>query len=145
MNRRGSLLALFSGAAALVTGRRARAQAGKKYRAVFDLTGDSPEKWDSALRNVENLRRALGPENVEAQLVVHGKAYPLVQKTSAEMQERLRTLHEGGVRLSLCRNTMKRFNVTPESLFPFVDTVDAAVAELVRRQTDGFAYVKVGV
>lgn len=145
MNRRGSLLALFASVAALATGKRASARDGKKYRAVFDLTADSPEKWDGALRNVENLRRALGPENVQAQIVVHGKAYPLVQTSNLEMAERLRTLHAGGVRLSLCRNTMKRFNVSEESLFPFVDTVDAAVAELVRQQTDGYAYVKVGV
>lgn len=145
MDRRKSLLALFTGAAALVSGRRVRAADAKKHRAVFDLTADTPEKWDGALRNIENLRRALGPENVEVQLVVHGKAYPLLQKTNAAMEERLRTLCDGGVRLSLCRNTMKRFEVSPDSLFPFVGTVDAAVAELVRRQNAGCAYVKAGV
>src|SRR5688572_13762803 len=132
MDRRGSLLALLAGAAAAATGRRADAAEEKKHRAVFDLTADIPEKWDGALRNVENVRRAFGPENVEAQVVVHGKAYPLLQKSSAEMEGRLRALSEGGVRLSLCRNTMKRFNVATESLFPFVDTVDSAVAELIR-------------
>lgn len=145
MDRRKSLLALLIGAAGVMTGRRARAADVRKHRAVLDLTADTPEKWDGALRNIENLRRALGPESVEAQLVVHGKAYPLLQKTNAPMEERLRTLSEAGVRLSLCRNTMKRFNVSPESLFPFVGTVDAAVAELVRQQEAGCSYVKVGV
>jgi uncharacterized protein len=144
MDRRRSLAALFAGAAALLAGRRAPAAEPKRYRAVFDLTADTAERWDGALRNVENLRRALGPESVEAQVVVHGKAYPLLQKTNAPMEERLRALKEGGVRLSLCRNTMKRFEVAPETLFPFVDTVDAAVAELVRKQDAGWAYLKVG-
>ena len=137
----------MAAAAALLgvaTGRRAGAQAARPYRAVFDLTAETPERWDAALRNVENLRVALGADRVEAHLVVHGKAYPLVQNTNAPMEARLRALREAGVRLSLCRNTMKRFNVQGESLFPFVDTVDAAVAELVRRQHEGWAYVKVG-
>lgn len=144
MNRRGSLLALLASAAGVVTGRRAEAAGTKKHRAVFDLTADTPEKWDGALRNIENLRRAFGAENVEAQLVVHGKAYPLLQTSNSAMEGRLRELTRGGVRLSLCRNTMKRFNVAAESLFPFVETVDAAVAELVRKQEAGWAYLKVG-
>lgn len=144
MDRRGSLLALLTGVAAVLTGRRVMAAGGKRYRAVFDLTGDTPERWDAALRNVENLRKALGPGNVEAQVVVHGKAYPLLQKTNAAMEQRLRGLREGGVRLSLCRNTMKRFDVAQGSLFPFAETVDAAVAELVRKQEAGWAYLKVG-
>jgi len=145
MDRRGSLLALAAGALAVVTGRRGEAGSPKKHRAVFDLTADTPERWDAALRNVENLRQVFGPENVEAEVVVHGKAYPLLQKTNTAMDERLRGLQAGGVKLALCRNTMKRFNVTRESLFPFVETVDAAVAELVRQQEAGFAYLKVGV
>lgn len=145
MDRRKSLLALFAGAGGALAGRRAAAVDGKKYRAVLDLSGETSQRWDAALRNVENLRKALGPENVEAHMVVHGKAYPLLQKTNTAMEERLRGLQEGGVRLSLCQNTMKRFNVPEESLFPFVDTVDAAVAELVRKQAAGWAYLKVGV
>ncbi|MES4792171.1 MAG: hypothetical protein C4321_03605 [Chloroflexota bacterium] len=145
MNRRGSVLALLAAAAAVLTGRSATSANGRKHRAVFDLTADTPERWDAALRNVENLRQACGPENVEAEVVVHGKAYLLLQKTNTAMEERLRGLQAGGVKLALCRNTMKRFNVTRESLFPFVETVDAAVAELVRQQEAGFAYLKVGV
>ena len=144
MDRRGSLLALFVAAVGMGTGRRANAADGKRHRVVFDLTVDTSDKWDASLRNVENLRRAFGAENVEAHVVVHGKAYPLLQKTNTAMEERLRVLSDGGVRLSLCENTMKRFNVAKESLFPFVDTVDSAVAELVRTQEADWAYLKVG-
>lgn len=144
MDRRGSLLALAAGTLAMVTGRRGEAVGPKKHRVVFDLTAGTPEQWDGALRNVENLGRAFGPENVEAQVVVHGKAYPLLQRTNSALEARLRDLQERGVRLSLCQNTMRRFHVTQESLFPFADTVDSAVAELVRKQEAGWAYLKVG-
>lgn len=146
MDRRRSFIALLTGGLALWTGRGARAAAPetRKHRVVFDLSAAEAERWDGALRNVENLRKAFGPENVEAELVVHGKAYPLLQKTSPELEARLRSLSEDGVRLALCQNTMRRFNVAPESLFPFAVTVDAAVAELVRKQEAGWAYIKTG-
>lgn len=145
MNRRGSLFAGAAGMLGMLLGRNAGAQPGKKHRVVFDLTADGPERWDGALRNIENVRKALGTENVDVHLVVHGKAYPLLQKTNAEMEGRLRGLTDGGVRISLCQNTMKRFNVTADSLFPFADTVDAAMAELVRKQNSGWAYIKTGM
>ena len=144
MNRRRSIVMTMLGAIGLAAARGAQAQVSKRHRVVLDLTADVPERWDGALRNAENVRKAFGPENVEVQFVVHGKAYPLLQKTNTEMENRLRDLTTGGVRLSLCQNTMRRFNVTKESLFPFVDTVDAAMAELVRKQEAGWAYVKVG-
>lgn len=144
MIRRRSLAAGVAGLFGALVGRPAKAQPAQKHRVVFDLTADSAERWDGVLRNIENVRKAFGPENVEVQLVVHGKAYPLLQRTNTEMQTRLQTLSDGGVKLSLCQNTMRRFNVTKESLFPFVGTVDAAVAELVRRQGAGWAYIKAG-
>lgn len=143
MARRHLLLAPFAALAA-ASARMAGAQPARKYRAVFDVTGDTPERWDGAVRNVENLRKALGADQVEVHVIVHGKAYPLLQKTNTELEARLAALREGGVRLSLCQNTMKRFQVPADSLFPFADTVDAAVAEIVRKQSAGWAYVKVG-
>ncbi len=111
---------------------------------MFDLSADGAEKWDGALRNIENLRKALGPRMVEVHLIVHGKAFPLLQKSDNGLEPRLKALRDAGVRLSLCRNTMKRFDVPADSLLPYTDTVDAAVAELVRKQTAGWAYIKVG-
>jgi hypothetical protein len=137
----------LAGTLGLAAGREGAAQNQKgprKHRVTFDLSAEGQERWDGALRNVENVRKAFGPENVEAQIVVHGKALSLLQKTNREMEGRLRGVAESGVRLSACQNTMKRFNVTQDMLFPFADTVDSAVAELVRKQEAGWAYIKVG-
>lgn len=144
MNPRRTFFSALMAALPIAATGGGRDEASTKHHAVFDLSGDTPEKWDSALRNVENFRLALGADRVEAHLIVHGKAHPLLQRTQTDMEARLRALHAGGVRLSLCRNTMKRFQIAPESLFDFADTVDAAVAELVRKQEAGWAYLKVG-
>ena len=146
MNRRLTIAAVLTGMAGVAAGRKAVAEekGTGKHRVAFDLSAEGQERWDGVLRNVENVRKAFGPENVEAQVVVHGKALPLLQKTNGELEGRLRVLAENGVRLSACQNTMKRFNVTKEMLFPFVDTVDSGVAELIRKQENGWAYIKAG-
>lgn len=144
MNRRLTFSALLSAATGVLAALSPRAGvAAPDHRAVFDLSADGAEKWDGALRNIENLRKALGPGMVEVHLIVHGKAFPLLQKSENGLESRLKALQDAGVRLSLCRNTMKRFDVPADSLLPYTDTVDAAVAELVRKQTAGWAYIKV--
>jgi intracellular sulfur oxidation DsrE/DsrF family protein len=52
--------------------------------------------------------------------------------------------HEAGVVFAACENTMKKQNVTKEQLMPFVITVDSGVAEVVRKQEAGWAYIKGG-
>ena len=39
---------------------------------------------------------------------------------------------------------MKKQNVTKDQLLPFVTTVDSGVAEVVRKQEAGWAYIKGG-
>lgn len=53
-----------------------------------------------------------------------------------------RMLSEDGVVFAACENTMQKMNVTKEQLLPFVVTVDSGVAQVVRRQEQGWSYIK---
>jgi intracellular sulfur oxidation DsrE/DsrF family protein len=116
----------------------------RRHRVVVDVSADGPERWEGIIRNIENVRAALGETNVDVEVVVYGKALPLLLKTNAAQEEKLRTLSMGGVRFAACENTMKQRKVTHDNLFPFVHTVDSGAAELIRKQTDGWAYLKPG-
>lgn len=74
-------------------------------------------------------------------MIVHGDALAVVQKASAEAPQ-LERMAGAGVELLACENTMRRLKVTREDLLPFVKTVDSGTAELIRRQEQGWAYVK---
>ena len=56
----------------------------------------------------------------------------------------MRKQSEAGVRFAACQNTMRRRNISKEDLLPFVGTVDSGVAEVVRKQEEGWAYLKGG-
>lgn len=118
-------------------------QAGDAYRAVFELTSDNPKQWTAVLNNVENLRKALPGTSVE--VVAHGPGLQLLMREhNAEVAARMEDLAKQGVVFAACQNTMKRMNVSLDQLSPFAQTVDSGVAEIVRKQQAGWAYLRSG-
>ena len=43
-----------------------------RHRVVFELTSDEHEQWEKVLNNVENVRKALGPDKTDVEVVMHG-------------------------------------------------------------------------
>ena len=86
----------------------------KMHRVVFDMGMEGEEKWEGVLRNVENVRSSLGEKATEVEVVVHGKALPLLTRTNTKSVETLRELSKSGVRFAACENTMNRMKVTKE-------------------------------
>ena len=130
-------LALFAVAGA--------APADAKHRVVFQVTSEGDEQWDAVLGNVENVRQAFGPQNTQIALVAHGKGLGLVTAANNRHAERMKKLADGGVSFAACENTMRKKKVTKDQLLPFVTTVDSGVAEVVRKQEEGWSYVKNGL
>ena len=119
-----------------------RAEGDSRYRVVFHVNTGGTEYWESALGNVANLREELGAADTEVEVVAHGKGLDLVMATNESLAEQMAELAEQGVVFAACENTMKKRDVTKEQLLPFVTTVGSGVAQLVRRQEEGWAYVK---
>ena len=102
----------------------------------------SPEQWEALLNIVENVRKALGA-NTQVEVVAHGKGLGILLKESI-VKDRLEKIAGAGVVFAACENTMKKKGVTKDQLLPAATTVDSGVAEVVRKQTAGWAYVKSG-
>jgi len=114
------------------------------HRVVFEVSADGQDQWQFILTNIDNLRVALGPEQTQVAVVAYGKGLGMLLAANADMQERLARLAQSGVTLAACQNTMRRLGITEKDLFPFVTTVDSGVAEIVRKQEAGWAYIKGG-
>ncbi len=122
--------------------------AEKTHKVVFEVAMDGAEKWQGALRNVENVQKALGPNTTKIKVVTHGKGVGmLLTKTSAENAElkaKLDQLHAAGVVFAACENTIKREKLEKKDLVELSTTVDSGVSEVIRKQEEGFAYIKSG-
>jgi intracellular sulfur oxidation DsrE/DsrF family protein len=95
--------------------------------------------------NVENLRTAFGAANTEVAVIAHGKGLAMLVTANNTHADRMKALADGGVGFVACENTMKKKNVPKDQLLPFVTTVDSGVAEVVRKQEQGWSYIKSGI
>ena len=120
------------------------AQKGLHHRVVIEVNTEGAEAWNGVLNNIENLQKAFGDSEVQIESVSHGKGLGLLLKTNDAIRARLEQAAAKGVMFAACQNTMRRQHVTKEDLFPFVITVDSGVAEVVRKQEAGWAYLKAG-
>lgn len=136
-------LGLLMGAVVLgATVKTSWARSEKMHRVVFELTSDNPEQWAATLNNVENLQKAFGKEHTEIEVVAHGKGLGALSKTNTSSGERITAISNAGVRFAACQNTMRKMHLTKGDLLPVSQTVDSGVAELVRKQEAGWAYLK---
>ena len=108
---------------------------------VAHVTAAEPAAWRKAVRNLGNLLDAGEPAAGELAVIVHGDALGLVLEGSPVAAE-LAELLERGVSVRACENTLAGRGATAEDLLPGVDVVPSGVAEAVRLQREGRAYLK---
>lgn len=114
-----------------------------KHRAVMQMSEPQGDEWNALLAHVQNMRIAFANDGgVDIEVVFFGPGLAMLRKTNTDNAEMLKRFADQGVKLAACRNSMRDRNLTVEDLFPFATTVDSGVAELVRKQETGWAYVK---
>ena len=129
-----------------------------KQKVVYHINGDNPQQNTGALRNIQNHINAVGAENMDIRVVMHGNGlavllYPdEVEGTkmkrgnaNEEMQTRITGLKNQGVRFHVCANTLKGRNINlEEDLYDASqdDVVPSGVAELSNLQIQGYTYIK---
>lgn len=123
---------------------RAQENANGGYNVVFQLTAERPEQWTGMLGNIDNIRKAMGGDLKQVEVVAYGKGIGIVLRTNTALAARMEALSKQNVQFVACENTMRRLGVTKADLLPFVGTVDSGVAQIVRRQKQGWQHIHVG-
>jgi intracellular sulfur oxidation DsrE/DsrF family protein len=111
-----------------------------KHKVVFHVA--APVGFFNNVNNIIEAFKADG--GVQVDVVFNGQGLNMLVKAKSEYETQLKAVADKGVKLSACQNSMKRLKVTTEELFPFAAQVDSGVAELVRKQESGWAYIKAG-
>lgn len=143
-----ALTMVFSGAAFADYG---------KQKVVYHINYDNPKQQAGALRNIQNHINAVGKENLDFKVVMHGKGLSLVLEPDAasrtklkngnatiEQQNKIANLKGQGVNFSICANTLKGKNIQMDDLYDVKDSdiVPSGVAELSKLQQEGYTYIK---
>ena len=141
------------------TGAAVAAPESSKQKVVYHVTGDNPKQQAGALRNIQNHINAVGKDNLDLRVVMHGNGVSMVLLPEAldklkgfkaanadpQMQANIDGLKAQGVAFKVCANTLQGRKVSYEDQLYMVeeaDIVPSGVAELAILQGQGFAYIK---
>ena len=137
----------------------ANSQSYGKQKVVYHVNYDNAKKQSGALRNIQNHINAVGADNLDIRVVMHGNGLSLILKPEAlkevpkfktananqEMSQKIDKLKLQGVSFKVCANTLKGRNVNiEEHLYDAsnADIVPSGVAELAHLQAQGFSYLR---
>lgn len=138
-----------------------QATAGDRYgkqKVVYHVNYDNPKQQAGALRNIQNHINAVGAENLDLKVVMHGKGLTMLLTPDAaertklkqgnasdEIQAKISGLKDQGVGFQVCSNTLKGKKIDyTHDLYDVADAdiVPSGVAELARLQAMGYTYIK---
>lgn len=135
------------------------AMAVEKQRVVYHINYDNPKAQAGAMRNVQNHINAVGAENLDLKVVLHGNGVTLLLYPDSvaevknmkygnaddNMSAKIGGLKNQGVQFQVCNNTLKGRKVNYEDHLYDVaeeDIVPSGVAQLAILQSQGYAYIK---
>jgi intracellular sulfur oxidation DsrE/DsrF family protein len=140
VSRRSTLL----GAAALAfAALPAFAQtAAKKHRLLIAVSDNDPGKWNMVMNNVKNAQEDVGgADKIDIEVVAYGPGINMV-KSESPVAANIADLVKSGVKVEACENTMKALKLEKSQILTTVSYVPAAVTHLMKRQEEGWAYVR---
>ncbi len=95
-----------------------------------------------ALNNAMNVIKVLGQDNVKVEIVAYGPGLKLLLKKNKAFRDRVVSMPFYGVRFVACNNTMKKLKVSKSDLDSGVSVVQAGVLEIMKKQEQGWSYVR---
>jgi|HubBroStandDraft_1064217.scaffolds.fasta_scaffold51886_2 intracellular sulfur oxidation DsrE/DsrF family protein len=142
------LMGLAAGSLFLASGPSVRADEGTKdvkHHVVVEVNFEGHDQWEGVLHNVYNLKKALAPDGgVHVEIVTLGKGVGILQTQDADILARLQALANDGDEIGICNNTCVAKHIDKKDLASYVTIVDSGVAEVVRREEQGWSYLKGG-
>lgn len=116
-------------------------QKSERYKLVLQVSDNDPAKWNLALNNARNVQEDLGKQNVDVEIVAYGPGLVML-KSDSKVAGRLAQALDGNIGLMACENTMRNTKVQKDDMYAGISYVDAGVVHIMKRQREGWAYVR---
>ena len=111
------------------------------YKVVFDLT--SRDTLDQ--RNMVRWLKEISESNPEAKMevVMYAKGLEMVVKDKSYVTEDITRLSANkNITFSVCAVAMKNNSITSDQLLPGINVVPDGIYEIIRKQREGWGYIK---
>lgn len=122
-------------------GAAAQAAAPAKAKVVIQVSDGEAAKWNLALNNAKNVQQELGADKVDIEIVAYGPGIGIL-KADAVTNARIAEAAKSGIQVVACENTMTAQKLTKADMNPAIGYVRTGVLELMKRQGEGWAYIR---
>jgi hypothetical protein len=112
-----------------------------RYKVVLQVSDADPAKWNLAVNNARNVQNDLGKQNVDVEIVAYGPGLNML-KGDSKVAARLAEALDNNIGLMACENTMRNTKVGKADMYSGISYVDAGVVHIMKRQREGWAYVR---
>ncbi len=118
-----------------------------RQKVVYHINTNDEKLLKAALGNIQNHINAVGKDNIDLKVVMHGDGLDLLKmaNTNPDMQSKILNLKSQKVEFEVCNNTLvgRKINYKND-LFDVSqkDIVPSGVAELAKLQQEGYVYIK---
>jgi intracellular sulfur oxidation DsrE/DsrF family protein len=121
-----------------------------KQKVVYHINytgGEEDKAYRAALRNIQNHINAVGADNMDIKVVLHGNGVSLLKSavSNQKLQGDVLGLKAHRVAFNVCNNTLvgRKIDYTKDLFEVFDDDiVPSGVAELSHLQQQGYTYIK---
>jgi len=117
-----------------------------KQKVVYHVNYKDLKRQKGALRNIQNHINAVGKDNLDLRVVMHGGGFTMLQAANKdlEMQQKIDKLKDQGVKFQMCANTIRGKKLDKKSLYGLKDSdiVPSGVAEIAHLEAEGFSYIR---
>ena len=112
-----------------------------KEKLIMQVSDADPAKWNLALNNAKNVQQAYGADKVDVEIVVYGPGIAMLKSDSVSAG-RIDEAKKANITILACENTMKNNKLTKDDMLPDTSYVAVGVAQIIKRQREGYAYVR---
>jgi hypothetical protein len=118
-----------------------------KQKVLYHVNYNDEKRQLGAMRNIQNHINAVGKENLDLRVVMHGGGVTLMQtaNTNPDFQQKVQNLKDQGVKFNICANTLRGKKINYKTDMYSVeeaDIVPSGVAEIAHLQDQGYSYIR---
>lgn len=115
--------------------------AQKDYKVVFDLTSKDSLDHKAVLRWVNEVAKASPDARME--VVMYGQGVNMVTKNRTVVEDAIAKLvGNKNISFKVCEVALKNQGITKEQLLPGIETVLDGIYEIIKKQREGWGYIK---
>jgi intracellular sulfur oxidation DsrE/DsrF family protein len=116
------------------------ANAQQPHKIIWDLNAKDTSEQTVLFRQIGNVLKESPDTKIE--VVYHGNAITGLVQDSSFFGQKVREFQQKGVIFAACNNSLKRYKIDPSKVLPGVVVVPVAILELIKKQEQGWSYIK---